>query len=133
MSATPRPLIIKIDALRRRRADHITAHLSAAGFQVINAVTIKEGVKLGERATPQLIIAVDNLRSGIDAEQWLLEQHNGQSSRLAMIPLIMLADRRRVDALRIHELPDRVMVLDASIDVSALEAQIRHLLMLWGL
>lgn len=131
MSAIPRPLIIKLDTGRRRRADRITMHLSKAGFQVINATTVEEGLKLGERATPQLIIAIDDLRNGLDAERWLYAQHSSHTSTLPMVPLLILTQGNRIQQLQVHELPDRVRILPSSISPSRLLEEVQHILARW--
>lgn len=131
MTAMPRPLIIKIDANQRRRRDRLTNFLGEAGFQVINATSIGDGIKLGQGASPHLIIAVDSPRRGLDAERWLRQQHNNPNGDLAMTPLLILADNGRIAALRIHELPDRVKVISSRIEPEVLVEEIRTILSIW--
>ncbi len=132
MSAAARPLIIKLDATPRRRADRIAVHFSEAGFQVINAASIAEGVRLGERAHPRLILALDALRNGLDAEAWLAAQHTSPSSTLAMTPLLILASVQRVQHLRIHELPDRVRVMPDNSPLSEILEAAQQILTWWS-
>ncbi len=113
MSFAPRPVVVKVDATRYR-LDTLTNRFIDAGFQVVKATSIKEGLKVARRCKPNLIVAIDNLRSGLDAVQWLELQHSDVEGALAMTPLLIVTDNKRVESLRIHELPDRVKVLQRS-------------------
>lgn len=133
MSAHLRPLIIKVDAtIRRRRTERITTQLSKAGFQVINATTIHDGIRLGTRAHPSLVITVDTPRNGLSAEQWLDAQHTSSTPNFAMAPLIILADNDRLQELSIHALPDRVQILPKTISITSLLDEIHATLSRWS-
>ncbi|NDJ85185.1 MAG: hypothetical protein GYB66_04815 [Chloroflexi bacterium] len=130
MSVVPRPLVMKIDA-RPPRLDLAGERLIEAGFQLVKAASIKEGIRLARRCNPHLIVTVDNPRRGFDAVQWLEQQHSDTSVALAMTPLVVLADEYRVDRLAIHELPDRVRILTQPVNPEQLLAEVRQILSVW--
>ncbi len=130
MPVTPRPLIIKVDATRYRQ-DKFTDRLIEAGYQVVKAKTIKDGIKLARRSKPSLIIAVDNPEAGIKADTWLEIQHSDVEPTLALTPLLIVADSQRANRLRVHELPDRVKVIQRPIQPDTLIRDIDLFLTTW--
>ena len=131
MSSIPRPLIIKIDG-KSHRLDRIATHFIEDGFQVVKAPSVKEGIKIAQRSEPHLIIVVDNLKAGLNAEKWLVAQHSDSYAHLVMTPLLILASAKRLEILEVHELPDRVKILPADIDPVLLSHHAKQLLTVWG-
>jgi DNA-binding NtrC family response regulator len=130
VSIPARSLVVKVDATHHR-LDCYSKYLIENGFQVVNASTIKEGIKLARRCRPDLIIAVDNYKSGLDAGQWLEIQHSDSEPTLAMTPLLIVADAGRAERLRLHELPDRIKVLERPLPPEALSDEANQILMAW--
>lgn len=130
MSIPPRLLVVKVDATHHR-LDRYSKTLIDNGFQVVNSSTIKEGIKLARRCRPDLIIAVDNRKSGLDAGKWLEIQHSDSEPTLAMTPLLIVADAGRAERLRLHELPDRIKVLSRPLSPEALIDEAHQILMAW--
>lgn len=130
MSVPPRSLVVKIDATHHR-SDRYSKHLIDNGFQVVNASTIKDGIKLARRCRPDLIIAVDNQKSRLDAGKWLEIQHSDSEPTLAMTPLLIVADAGRAERLRLHELPDRIKVLSRPLAPEALIDEANQILLAW--
>lgn len=130
MSVIPRPLVVKVDATRHR-LDKFTDRLIEVGYQVVKAKSIKEGIKLARRCKPNLIITVDNPEEGIKADTWLEAQHNDVEPLLALTPLLILADANRANRLRVHELPDRVKVVQQPIQPDMLLDNIDQFLAPW--
>jgi CheY-like chemotaxis protein len=130
VSTTPRPLVIKVDATHYP-LDVFSDRLVSEGFQVVKAASLKEGIKLARRCKPDLVVAVDDPATGIDAAEWLELQHSDNEVTLAMTPLLILAESNRVERLRIHELPDRVRVLQRPLDLRELIRAARQMLAAW--
>lgn len=128
--STPRPLVVKVDATHHT-SDVYSENFISAGFQVVRAMSVKEGIKLARRCKPDLIVTLDDPKHGIDAAEWLRVQHSDTEARLAMTPLIILAANRNLDRLRIHELPDRVRVLQRALDFNSLLSHVRQMLARW--
>lgn len=131
MSSAPRPLIVKIDALHAR-LDLVGNHLIEAGFQLVRASTIKEGIRLARRCRPVLILAIDNRQAGIDGAEWLEMQHSDKEVSLALTPLIILAEMGRAERLKVHELPDRVQILPSMLAPEELVKHIQDILWVWS-
>lgn len=107
----PRPIIVKLDA-QRRRADRISDVLIEAGYQVVRGSSVRDGLRVARRVQPDLIMVFDNLKVGLDGQEWLDLQHSDVSAdNLAMIPLLIVTDRKRLPTLQVHELPGRVKII----------------------
>lgn len=127
MSSVPRPLLVKID-VNHYRIDTLSAALIEAGFQLVKAASVKEGLKLARRCHPNLILALDNPQADVDAARWLEMQHSDPEGSLVMTPLLILADEKRIERLKIHELPDRVKVLSLKTPAHELVWHVHQLL-----
>lgn len=130
MSIPRRSLVVKIDATHHR-LDRYSKYLIESGFQIVKASTIKEGIKLVRRCKPDLIITVDSRKSGLDAIKWLEVQHSDSEPALAMTPVLIIADANRVERLRLHELPDRIKVLQRPLPPEDLIDEAHQILMAW--
>ena len=107
----PRPIIVKLNA-QRRRSDHVGDMLVEYGYQVVRGTSVHEGLRVARRIQPDLIIVFDNLKAGLDGKDWLNQQHSDVSvDNLAMIPLLIVTDTKRLPSLKVHELPGRVKII----------------------
>lgn len=107
----PRPIIVKLDA-QRRRADRVGDMLIEYGYQVVRGTSVNDGLRVARRIQPDLIMVFDNLKAGLDGKSWLTAQHADISAdNLAMIPLLIVTDAKRLPTLKVHELPGRVTVI----------------------
>lgn len=129
-TAAARPLVVKIDATQYP-LDVFSDRFISEGFQVVKASTIKEGIKLARRCQPNLILSIDDPKQGIDGARWLEMQHSDVETSLVMTPLLILANADRVERLRIHELPDRVRVLQRPIELRELVQVAQQMLSQW--
>ncbi|MBX3082139.1 MAG: hypothetical protein KF716_10945 [Anaerolineae bacterium] len=103
--------------------------LESVGFDVIDATTYADGLAFAHTHRPDLIIVHDDPAAGVDAVKWLEMQHNDRQSWLATTPLLILADTTRAAELRIHELPDRVvMVLRRSDTLNQVTRTVKQML-----
>lgn len=125
----PRPLVIKLDA-KHYRLDTYNEGLIAQGYQVVRGASLKEGIKLARRVHPDVIITFDNPRANLDAKDWLDIQHSDLEAPLAMIPLLIVAEHRRAEQLKVHELPGRVQVLMQPVEIETLLMAVKNLLIL---
>jgi DNA-binding response OmpR family regulator len=108
--------------------------LTSQGYTVVQARTYEEALRLAREYDPVLILVHDDPAAHVDAVRWLEMQHTARESWLAMTPLMILADAARVPELRIHELPDRVIVLQSRADtLNQLNRTVKRLLRLWQL
>jgi DNA-binding response OmpR family regulator len=123
---TPRPLVVKVDVARMQ--DTYGNHLITEGFQVVKAASIKDGIKVARRSKPDLILVIDNLKQNLDAAEWLEAQHNDSNVSLALTPLVIIAPAKRAERLIIHELPDRVEIMQQPFGLPALSEKIRYML-----
>jgi uncharacterized small protein (DUF1192 family) len=74
----------------------------------------------------------DDPSTNIDAIEWLKVQHNS-SAKLAMTPLLVLAESNRLSLLKVEELPDRVVVLQRRSDtLNQLTRTVHKILRTWG-
>ena len=79
-----------------------------------------------------LVVVYDDPEGKIDAVHWLEMQHTDPLPRLAMTPLLVLADANRVPDLRKEELADRVVVLQRRADtLNQLTRAVKRLLNVW--
>ena len=131
MSSVLRPLIVKVDAFHYRM-DLVANQLIEAGFQLVRASTVKEGIRLARRCKPVLILTIDNPRAGIDGAHWLEVQHSDSEVSLAMTPLLILAETGRAERLKVHELPDRVQILPLMLTPEQLVWHIHDILSVWS-
>ena len=132
-SAKGRLVIVKLHH-NQYALDLYADRLTAQGYSVITTSTYADALDAAHRYHPVLIIVHDDLESDIDAVRWLEIQHTDRVPALAMTPLIMLADSDRIAALRIQELPDRVIVLRNRADtLNQLTRTVQRLLRVWGL
>ena len=122
-----RPLILKLDA-KQYRLDPFREELIGAGFQVVRGASLAEGLKLARRARPDLCLVFDNPKAGVDGQAWLSLQHSDVEAMLATVPLIIVAERKRMVGLRPHELPGRVKVVSAPVEMTQLIPTITQLL-----
>ncbi len=107
----PRPIIVKLDG-QHRRADRISDLLIESGYQVVRGSSVRDGLRVARRVQPDLIIVFDNLKVGLDGQEWLNQQHSDVSAdNLAMIPLLIVTDTKRLATLKVHELPGRVKII----------------------
>lgn len=107
----PRPIIVKLDA-QRRRTDRVGDMLVEYGYQVVRGTSVREGLRVARRIQPDLIMVFDNLKAGLDGKAWLNEQHSDVSAEnLAMIPLLIVTNTARLPVLKVHELPGRVKIV----------------------
>ncbi|HVO43128.1 MAG TPA: hypothetical protein VMT34_10910 [Aggregatilineales bacterium] len=114
--------------------DPFQDRLISQGYEVITAQTYDEALKLARSALPALIIVYDDPATNIDAVHWLMLQHCDRIGRLAMIPLLILADVSRVAELKFEELPDRVVVIQRRADtLNQLTRTVKRLLRVWEL
>jgi hypothetical protein len=127
LSDAPRPLVLKLDA-KQYRLDPYTEGLIADGFQVVRGTTPKEGLRLARRAKPDLCLVFDNPKAGLDGKEWLALQHADVEAWLVMIPLLIVAERKRGAELRLHELPGRVRVVTTPLELEVLLAYVHELL-----
>lgn len=108
--------------------------LISQGYDVINASNYAEAIKLARQYNPVLILVYDDPNANVDAVQWLQLQHEDRVGRLAMIPLLILADAERVPELRLEEIADRVVVLQRRADtLNQVTRTVKRLLRVWGL
>lgn len=126
----PRPVVVKVDVAHMFQ-DTFSNHLIEAGFQVVKAASIKDGIKVARRCKPHLILVIDNPKQQIDAASWLEAQHTDTEPSLAVTPLLIVASQKRAERLRVHELPDRVQVVANPTHPSMLSHQLRLLLSVW--
>src|SRR5215813_13634312 len=91
--------------------DPFQDRLISQGYDVITAKSYDAALKLARTESPAIIIVYDDPSTGIDAVQWLGLQHYDRIGRLAMTPLVILADASRLNDLKPEELADRVIVL----------------------
>lgn len=131
-SAPTRPLVVKVDATHYPM-DVFGDRLISEGFQVVKAASLAEGIKLARRCKPDLVVAIDDAESGVDAIEWLEMQHSDNEAALAMTPLLILADHSRLERLRVHELPDRVKVLQRPLELREFIQTAKHMLAIWDL
>jgi hypothetical protein len=112
--------------------DPFQDRLISQGYEVITAKSYDAALKLARSESPSIIIVYDDPVTGIDAVQWLNLQHYDRISRLAMTPLLILADISRLSALKVQELPDRVVVLQRRADtLNQLTRAVKRLLYVW--
>jgi response regulator RpfG family c-di-GMP phosphodiesterase len=113
--------------------DLYSDRLSSQGYSVLSANTYQDALTLAREYAPALIVVYDQPDTNIDAVEWLQLQHMDLKPQLAMIPLLVLADSTRVSELRVHELPDRVVVLQRRSDtLNQLTRTVKRILNVWG-
>jgi DNA-binding response OmpR family regulator len=93
-----------------------TDRLISQGYEVVQAHNYEEALRAAHECYPALIVVHDDPAANIDAVRWLESQHTDRVWQLALTPLLILADAMRARELRIHELPDRVIVLQRRSD-----------------
>ncbi|MEP7289018.1 MAG: hypothetical protein ABI947_24960 [Chloroflexota bacterium] len=96
--------------------DVYSDRLSSLGYEVISADNYTDAIKLARQYQPEMIVVYDDPATGIDAFKWIEMQHTDRLARLAVTPLLILADHSRIGQLRIEELADRVVVLQRRAD-----------------
>src|SRR5690349_16772550 len=106
--------------------------LTSQGYEVVHASDYEEGIKQAHACRPVLIVVHDDPNVNIDAIHWLELQHYDRDGRLAMTPLMILADAGRVPVLRGEELPDRVVVIPSRADtLNQMARTAKRLLNVW--
>jgi hypothetical protein len=106
--------------------------LTSQGYEVVHAANYDEGINLAHECRPVLVVVHDDPNANIDAVRWLELQHYDRVGQLAMTPLMILADANRVPALRVEELPDRVVVIPRRADtLNQLARTVKRLLKTW--
>ncbi len=114
--------------------DPYTDRLVSQGYEVVNVHQYDEALLAAHRCHPALIVVYDDPATDVDAVHWLEIQHTDRESWMAMTPLLILADASRVPALRIEEIPDRVVVLQRRADtLNQLTRAVKRLLRIWQL
>ncbi|SRR5260221_1821773 len=132
-SHEPRPLIVKLYNTDYA-LDPYGDRLISQGYDVMNASTYADALKLVRQYAPALILVYDDPEANVDAIRWLQLQHEDRVARLAMIPLLILADAERIPTLRFEEIADRVVILQRRADtLNQLTRTVRRLLHVWGL
>src|SRR5215217_3224898 len=69
--------------------------LSSQGYSVVSASNFEDGLKSAQAIDPVLIVVYDDPSTNVDAIEWLQIQH-GTSAKLAMTPLLVLAESSRL-------------------------------------
>ncbi len=114
--------------------DPYTDRLVSQGYDVVNVHNYAEAQEAAHRCYPSLIVVYDDPATDVDAVRWLEMQHTDRESWMAMTPLLILADAARMPALRVQELPDRVVVLQRRSDtLNHLTRAVKRLLRVWQL
>lgn len=131
-STITRPLVVKVDATHYPM-DVFGDRLISEGFQVVKASSLKEGLKLARRCKPDLVVTIDDSEAGVDSIEWLELQHSDTEASLAMTPLLILAENLRLERLRVHELPDRVKVLQRPLELREFIQAARQMLQVWDI
>lgn len=131
-STITRPLVVKVDATHYPM-DVFGDRLISEGFQVVKASSLKEGLKLVRRFKPDLVVTIDDSEAGVDSIEWLELQHSDSEASLVMTPLLILAENMRLDRLRVHELPDRVKVLQRPLELREFIQAARQMLQVWDI
>jgi chemotaxis response regulator CheB len=131
-STITRPLVVKVDATHYPM-DVFGDRLISEGFQVVKASSLKEGLKLVRRCKPDLVVTIDDSEAGVDSIEWLELQHSDSEASLVMTPLLILAENVRLDRLRVHELPDRVKVLQRPLELREFIQAARQMLQVWDI
>jgi CheY-like chemotaxis protein len=127
----PRQTILKVDH-SRALLDRWRDWLVDGGYHVIRARSFKDGVRLARRVHPNVIIVMDDPKNDLDAIEWLELQHADADPVLAMTPLLIIADARQNDEVRLQELPDRVRVVVRPLSPDTLIHAVRHLISAWS-
>ncbi len=103
--------------------------LASQGYNVIDGTTYENALALAHRHHPEVIILYDDPESGIDARRWIELQHYDRYGWMATTPLLILADAARIEALRVEELPDRIILLQRRADtLNQLTRMVKYLI-----
>ena len=128
-----RPVILEI-ANTGNTLDVYGDRLASQGYEIVSAANYDDALKSAHQVEPVLILVYDDPTNNIDALRWLEIQHMDRKPRLAMVPLLILADSARVPYLHFEELPDRVVVLQRRSDtLNQLTRAVKRLLRIWEL
>ncbi len=112
--------------------DFLGDAIIARGYTVTQARTYDEALDAIRDHLPDLIIVVDNLDRGIDARYWLELQHTHPDSRVAMIPLVILAGAAQMEDFKGQAIAGRVVILPLPVNLRTLEETLRALIWPWG-
>jgi hypothetical protein len=128
-----RPLIVKLYHTTYT-LDPFADRLFSHGYDVTNTNNYSGTLKAARESHPALIIVHDDLAGGVDAAVWVGMQHSDRDARLAMMPLIILADGARLPILRAEAQPDRVILLQNRADtLNQLTRTVKRTLRVWEL
>ena len=112
--------------------DPYSDRLYSHDYDVINTTNYANTLKAAHEYKPGLIIVHDDPAASVDALEWLRMQHMDRDARLAMVPLIILANPPRLPALHREEQPDRVIVLQNRADtLNHLTRTVKRVLHVW--
>lgn len=128
-----RPLIIKLHHTNYS-LDPFADRLFSHGYDVINTNNYLATIKAAREMHPALIVVHDDLTNKVDAREWIGMQHYDHDARLAMTPIVVLADGARLPLLRPEAQPDRVIILQNRADtLNHLTRTVKRTLRIWEL
>jgi hypothetical protein len=135
---TPQPDVARICILELcntgNTLDLYSDRLSSVGYDVVSANNYDNALTLAHQCDPALVLVYDDPATNVDAVRWIEMQHSDRNPRLAMTPILILADAARVPELRIEELPDRVVALQRRADtLNNLTRMVKRILRVWQL
>lgn len=103
--------------------------LTSIGYEVLDASTYQQALQLAYNHRPELVVVYDDPDNGIDALEWLEQQHNGPYGWLAATPVMVLVNPTRAEDLRSQEINERVVLLQLRADtLNQLSRTIKYLL-----
>jgi hypothetical protein len=114
--------------------DPFQDRLISQGYEVVSASSYQDALALARHELPAIIILNDNPANNLDAVKWIEFQHRDRISKLAMTPLVILADSGRAEFLKGEELPDRILVVQRRADtLNQLTRIVKRLMRVWDL